>query len=81
MKKVLIRPKDIKNCWETEDACIIEQYDGKKWVCKKYIENEDGSTVSYCWGGTYCTTFDIVKHCPPEYGMIEFTLFKKGKSE
>ena len=44
MKKILIRPKDIKNCWETDDACIIEQYDGKKWVCEKtFNSNQDNN--------------------------------------
>ena len=44
MKKILIRPKDIKNCWETDDACIIEQYDGRKWVCEKtFHSNQDNN--------------------------------------
>ena len=81
MKKVLIRVKDIKNCWETKDACIVEQYDGKKWVCDKFYRNDNGEVFYYCWDATYSKTFDIVKNCPEDYGMIELTLFEKGKSD
>ena len=42
MKIIIIRPKDVKNCWETEDACIIEQYDNKRWVCEKFFKPQTG---------------------------------------
>lgn len=35
MKKILIRPCNILNCWETKDACIVETTNNKKWVCEK----------------------------------------------
>lgn len=42
MSKVLIRPAEIYNCWETNDACIVETRKGKKWICEKTFEsNED----------------------------------------
>lgn len=70
MNKILIRPKDIKNCWETTDACIVEQYDGKKWVCEKtFYCSEDCEE----WN----TMFFIREHQSRE--LIELLL--KGKSE
>lgn len=70
MKKILIRPKDIKKCWETDDACIVEQYDGKKWICEKEfnsrIDFEDWNTVVFI-------------HTHKDDDIIELQL--KGKSE
>lgn len=70
MKKVLIRPKDIKNSWETDDACIVEQYDRKKWICEKFfnsdIDNQEWNTMVF-----------IRQHKDDD--IIELQL--KGKSE
>lgn len=70
MKKILIRPKDIKNCWETQDACIVEQYDGKKWVCEKFFYSMEDCKE---WN----TLFFITSHQQEE--LIQLVL--KGKSE
>lgn len=40
MKIILIRPSNIINCWETEDACIIEMANNKKWVCEKFFVSD-----------------------------------------
>ena len=40
-KLIFIRPSEIATCWETNDACIVEMKDGKKWVCKKYIIDQE----------------------------------------
>ena len=67
MKKILMRPKDIKNCWETEDACIVEEYNGKKWICEKFYGEAE-------------RTFDIVKNSQNKT-MIELNLLVKGKGD
>lgn len=67
MKKILMRPKDIKNCWETEDACIVEEYNGKKWICEKFYGEDE-------------RTFDIVKNSQ-NATMIELNLLVKGKGD
>lgn len=41
MRKIMIRPAEIYNCWETDDACIIETTKGKKWVCEKYFVSDE----------------------------------------
>lgn len=35
MRKVMIRPQDIINAWETDDAYICVTKNGKKWVCER----------------------------------------------
>ena len=50
MKKILIRTRDIVNCWETQDACIVETSLGKKWVCQKKLiaeDNKEWQTLLY----------------------------------
>ena len=81
MKKILMRPKDIKNCWETEDACIVEEYNGKKWICEKFYTDENGDILPYLFNGIeHSRTFDIVKNSQNET-MIELNLLVKGKVE
>ena len=71
MKKILIRPVDIKKCWETHDACIIEEYNGRIWVCKKFFIADDYNE----WNSlTY-----IKKNKDQEFLTIE--LIEKGKSD
>lgn len=69
MRRVFIRPKEIKSLWEVDNACVVEQYDGKKWVCTKTMKAEDG----YDWS----TMLYIKQH--QNYDFIE--LFLKGKSD
>lgn len=73
MKRIIIRPKDIKNCWETEDACIIEQYDGKRWVCEKYLRLEKNTNNQ----NDSITSIHIKNHQKEEFVEIHL----KGKSE
>lgn len=70
MKKILIRPEDVRNCWETSDACIVEQYDGKKWVCEKFFYSSEDCNE---WN----TMLFIKLH--QDEKLIELLL--KGKSE
>lgn len=81
MKKVLIRPTNIKRCWETQDACIVEENNGKKWVCEKTLKNfiSIGELVIR-------TTFEFVSamvnlEALKDYNFIELDLLEKGKSE
>ena len=81
MKKVLIKPTNIKRCWETQDACIVEENNGKKWVCEKPLKNfirvgelEIRTTLEliYAMGN-----LEELKNCQ----FIELNLLEKGKSE
>lgn len=47
MKKVMIRPQDIVNAWETDDAYICVTKNGKKWVCERSIPNNANSAFEY----------------------------------
>ena len=47
MKKVMIRPQDIVNAWETDDAYICVDSNGKKWVCERSIPNNAYSAFEY----------------------------------
>lgn len=47
MRKVMIRPQDIINAWETDDAYICVTQDGKKWVCERSMFDRTGSTFEY----------------------------------
>ena len=75
MKKVLIRPKDIKNSWETDDACIVEQYDGRRWICEKFLES-----IIYLDGTGIITTIGLIRAIKEDV-FLELSLIKKGKSE
>ena len=75
MKKILIRPKDIKNCWETKDACIVEQYDGKKWVCEKELP------ISFLVDNQVTNNTLKVIRLMEDNSFIELPLKQKGKSE
>lgn len=75
MKKVLIRPKDIKNSWETDDACIVEQYDGRKWICEKFLDSE-----IYFDKAVITTTIGLIRAVKEDV-FLELILIKKGKSE
>ena len=81
MKKVLIRPANIKRCWETQDACIIEENNGKKWVCEKTLKN-----FIYIEKLEIRTTFELVLamgnlELLKDNNFIELYLLEKGKSE
>ena len=39
MRKISIKTKNIVGFWETDDACIVEMENGKKWVCEKVTED------------------------------------------
>lgn len=70
--KISIKTKDIKQFWETKDACIIEMNNGKKWVCKNIFEPKDDV---YEWN-----TFTYVfQHLHLDFICLE--LLKKGKSD
>ena len=71
MKRILIRPNEIANCWETKDACIVETTRGKKWVCSKTLK-EDGV---FDWN----TLVYIEEHQNKDFITLE--LLEKGKSE
>lgn len=47
MRKVMIRPQDIVNAWETDDAYICVANNGKKWVCERSIPNYATSAFEY----------------------------------
>lgn len=81
MKKVLIRPTNIKRCWETQDACIVEENNGKKWVCEKTLKN-----FIFIGELVIRTTFELVSaignlEILKDYNFIELYLLEKGKSE
>ena len=81
MKKVLIRPTNIKRCWETQDACIVEENNGKKWVCEKPLKN-----FIFIGELVIRTTFELVLAMGnlenfKENNFIELYLLEKGKSE
>lgn len=81
MKKVLIKPTNIKRCWETQDACIVEENNGKKWVCEKPLKN-----FIYVGGLEIRTTLELVYsmgnlECLKDCNFIELYLIEKGKSE
>lgn len=40
MKKILVRPHDIKRCWEKNDICFVQMKDGKLWVCEREVRSE-----------------------------------------
>lgn len=68
MKKILLRVKDITNVWETDDACIVETGNGKKWVCERFFES---------MGLKFATFAYIANNDEKEF----ITLTLKGKSD
>ena len=73
MKNVLIKPIEIYNCWETDDACIVETTKGKKWVCQKFLD-----TVIIYDGKVIETTLQFIR----ESQNSELIMLKlKGKSD
>lgn len=69
--KIFIKTSEIIHCWETEDACIVEMKNGKKWVCKKFFEAD--------YGNIWNTFVYIQGH--QNYNFITLELLEKGKSE